>query len=140
MAHQFASEAWVAAYKDALNSNADYKVAGKDWTFGPVAMIVHANPEKGFAHEVAMLLDVERGSCRATKLLPRAEAEQAPFVIMGDYDRWRSVIAGEIDPTKAMMQGKLKLTKGHLPTMLRFIESSKQLVRSASMVPTQFPG
>jgi hypothetical protein len=36
------------------------------------------------------------------------------------------------------MEGKLKLTKGHLPTMIRFVESSRQLVMSASRVPTEF--
>jgi putative sterol carrier protein len=43
-----------------------------------------------------------------------------------------------IDPIKGMMEGKLKLTKGHLPTIIRFIESSRQLVMSASRVPTEF--
>ena len=46
---------------------------------------------------------------------------------------------GMHDPIKAMMQGKLKLTKGHLPTMLKYVESSRQLVVSATMVETSFP-
>jgi hypothetical protein len=36
------------------------------------------------------------------------------------------------------MQGKLKLTKGHLPTMIRYVESSKQLLSSAQSVATEF--
>ncbi len=42
------------------------------------------------------------------------------------------------DPIKTLMQGKLKLTKGHLPTIIRHIEASKQLLVSAKQVPTEF--
>ena len=41
-------------------------------------------------------------------------------------------------PIKALMQGKLKLTKGHLPTMIRYVESSKQLLSSAQSVQSEF--
>ena len=34
--------------------------------------------------------------------------------------------------------GDAKLTKGHLPTMIRYVESSKQLLSSAQGVPTEF--
>jgi hypothetical protein len=37
-----------------------------------------------------------------------------------------------------MMEGKLKLARGHLPTIIRYVESSRQLVASASKVPTDF--
>jgi putative sterol carrier protein len=36
------------------------------------------------------------------------------------------------------MQGKLKLTKGHMPTMVKYVNASKQLVESTSRVPTKF--
>ena len=44
MAFDFPSAAWTDAYKDAINANANYKVAGKDWTHGAVAMVVKAEP------------------------------------------------------------------------------------------------
>ena len=37
-----------------------------------------------------------------------------------------------------MMQGKLKL-KGALPTIVRFVKASKELVNCAGEVPTLFP-
>ena len=52
--------------------------------------------------------------------------------------RSREVIEGRLDPIKGMMEGKLKLTRGHLPTMIRFVEASRQLVVSAAHVPTRF--
>lgn len=139
MAHKFPSEGWTHAYKDAVNANEKYREAGKDWTFGSVAMVIEKNPALGLETDIGMVLDVERGQCKGTKYVTSIDAVQdSPFIIVATYERWREVLEGGLDPTKAMMQNKLKLVKGHLPTMLRFVESSKQLVQSASRVPTEF--
>ena len=52
---------WCAAYHDAINANAAYKVAGQAWTFGPVAMVVTAEPAISIPEDTAMWLDRERG-------------------------------------------------------------------------------
>jgi putative sterol carrier protein len=138
---EFPSDEWVAAYKDAINANADYAKAGKDWTHGVVAMVVKAEPALGIAEDMAMWLDVHEGRCRECKLIPAREAEEkAPFVVLASYAQWKQVIRKEVDPTKALMQGKLKLTKGHMPTMVKYVNASKQLVESTSRVPTKFRG
>jgi len=134
----FPSAAWCAAYKDAINANPSYKAAGKDWTHGPVAMVVTAEPTVGLAHDMAMWLDVDRGECRDCRLVSRDEAEKAPFVIVASYARWKEVIRQLLDPTKGMMQNKLKLTKGHMPTMVKYVTASKELVASSTRVPTKF--
>lgn len=137
----FPSEAWVLAYRDAINANPEYAKAGKDWTHGVVAMVVKAEPALGIDEDLAMWLDVHEGRCRDCKLLPAKEAESAaPFVVVASYAQWQQVIKKEIDPTKALMQGKLKLTKGHMPTMVKHVNASKQLVESTSRVPTKFRG
>ena len=141
MALDFPSTEWVAAYKDAINANAEYKKAGKDWTHGVVAMVVQAEPTLGIPEDLAMWLDVHEGRCRDCKLIPAKEAEAlAPFVVVASYAQWRQVIRKEVDPTKALMQGKLRLTKGHMPTMVKYVNASKQLVESTSRVPTKFRG
>jgi putative sterol carrier protein len=136
---EFPSPEWVAAYKDAINANADYAKAGKDWTHGVVAMVVKAEPTLGIPEDLAMWLDVQEGKCRDCKLLSAKEAEEkAPFVVVASYAQWKQVIKKEIDPTKALMQGKLKLTKGHMPTMEKHVNASKQLVESTTRVATKF--
>src|SRR3954468_593214 len=141
MAFDFPSHEWVAAYKDAINANAEYKKAGKDWTHGVVAMVVKAEPSLGLAEDQAMWLDVDQGTCKDCKLISAKEAEEkAPFVVVASYAQWKSVIKKELDPTKALMQGKLKLTKGHMPTMVKYVNASKQLVESTTRVPTKFRG
>jgi putative sterol carrier protein len=141
MAHKFPSEAWTSSYKDAVNANEAYRVAGKDWTHGAVAMVIKADAQLGIEDDTGMVLDVGGGACHGTQFVKGLEHEAvqaAPFIIVAPYSRWKEVIRGEVDPIKAMMQGKLKLTKGHLPTMLRYVESSRQLVVSAQNVPTEF--
>ena len=139
MAHEFPSEAWTDAFKDAVNSNEVYRKHGKPWTFGAVAMVISKDPALGLDDDTGMILDVHEGTCRGTQYVKGMDAVQdAPFIIVAPYSRWKQVINAELDPIKAMMEGKLKMTKGHLPTMLRFVESSRALVVSASLVPTQF--
>jgi putative sterol carrier protein len=138
MSFIFPSPEWAAAYKDALNTSAAYAEAGKDWTHGVVAMVVKADPALGIPEDTALWLDVHGGKCRETKLIPATEAQAAPFVIEGVYARWKAVIKKEVDPIKAMMQNKLKLTKGHMPTIVRYVNSSRELVNTSSSIPTKF--
>ena len=136
--YDFPSAEWCAAYKDAINANPKYKEAGKDWTHGVVAMVVKAEPALRIEKDVGMWLDVDRGACRDCKLVSAEEAQAAAFVIVATYAQWKTVIKKELDPIKGMMQNRLKLTKGHMPTMVKFVTASKELVESTSRVPTQF--
>ena len=135
---RFPSAEWCAAYKDAINANSSYRSAGREWTHGPVAMVVTAEPTIGIAQDEAMWLDLHQGTCNDCHLVSREEAEKAAFVIVASYARWKEVIRKQLDPTKGMMQNKLKLTKGHMPTMVKFVTASKELVESTTRVPTQF--
>jgi putative sterol carrier protein len=138
MSFSFPSQEWADAYKTAINANDAYKVAGKDWTFGVVAMVVKADPSLGIEEDMALWQNVHQGQCLEAKVVPAREAESAPFIIVADYARWKSVLKKDVDPIKAMMQGKLKLTKGNMPLMVKFVHATKELVESASRVPTKF--
>ena len=138
MAHDFPSQEWATAYRDAINSNPAYKTAGKDWTHGVVAMVVKADAKLGIPEDTAMWLDVHGGACKECKIMTAREAEAAPFVIVADYARWKQVIKKELDPIKGMMQGKLKLTKGHMPTIVKYVNASRELVESTARVDTKF--
>ncbi len=138
MAYRFPSEEWVAAYREAINANDEYKKAGATWDKGAVALIVLADPNIGIASDVGIYLDLHKGECRAALLSDRAKAESAPFCITGEYPRWKQVIEGKLDPVKGMMQGKLRL-KGDLPTIVRYVKASNALVAIAASVPTLYP-
>jgi putative sterol carrier protein len=135
---RFPSAEWCSAYKEAINATPGYKLAARDWTHGSVAMVVTADPSIGLNEDMAMWLDVHQGACRSCTLVSREEAEKASFVLVAPYSRWKEVIRKELDPTKGMMQNKLKLTHGHMPTMVKFVTSNKELVEATTRIPTQF--
>jgi len=135
---KFPSPEWCLAYKDAINASPGYRAAAGDWTYGPVAMVVTAEPSIGLPEDVAMWLDMHQGECREARLVSREEAEKASFVLVASYSRWKEVIRKLLDPTKGMMQNKLKLAKGHMPTMVKYVTSNKALVEATTRIPTRF--
>jgi putative sterol carrier protein len=139
LVHRFPSAEWAEAYRTALNNNPAYRDAGKCWTFGTVAIIVLADPTIGLARDVGVVLDVHGGECRAATYVEAADRSgAAEFTFVASYTRWQEVIEGKLDPIKGLMEGKVKLGRGHLPTIVRFVEAARQLVVSASKVPTSF--
>lgn len=137
MSFVFPSPEWAAEFKRAVDGNAAYKTAAASWTFGPVALMCKADPAIGLPNDMGIWLDLDRGVCKDARVVERAEAEKAPFCITGEYARWKSVIRKELDPIKAMMQKKLEL-KGQMTTIVKYVNASKELVESATRVPTQF--
>jgi putative sterol carrier protein len=133
----FPSVEWVSAYGTAINASSGYRAASLEWTHGPVALVVNRQPEIGMADPVGIWLDLDRGVCRAAKVVSQSEADQAPFVISGDYENWKRVIRKQLGPIAGIMQRKLSL-KGSLPIVVRFVKSAEQLVEAATTVPTRF--
>lgn len=137
MAIDFPSEEWTAAYKDAVNSDPEYKTAGATWEAGPIAFVVKAEPSVGLEEDTAFVLDIHQGECRDAYIAEMDKAQAQPFVITGSYAQWKAVIRKELDPIKGMMQGKLKL-KGNLPIIVRHVKAAQVLVENASRIETKF--
>ena len=133
----FPSAEWVAAYSAAINASETYRAASGNWTFGAVALVVTPQPENGLPQPVAIWLDLDRGVCREARLATAAEAEAAPFILTGQYARWKQIIRKEVGPIAAILQRKLDL-KGSLPIVVRFVKSAEALVDVATTLPTRF--
>lgn len=137
VAHDFPSMNWVAAYEKAINASAEYRAASTEWTHGSVALVMPAEPAIGVPEDVGIWLDLDRGACRAAKLVSRTEAQQAPFVLTAEYRYWKQIIKKELGPIAGIMQRKVGLV-GSLPIVVRFIKSAEALVDAATRVPTRF--
>ena len=135
--HAFPSAEWVAAYEAAINASEDYRSASTEWTHGSVALVLPAQPAIGVAEDVGIWLDLDRGVCRAAKLVAREDAQQAPFVLTAEYRFWKQIIKKELGPIAGIMQRKVAL-HGSLPIVVRFIKSAEALVDAATRVPTRF--
>jgi putative sterol carrier protein len=137
----FPSADWASAYRDAINANALYKKSAAGWDQGAIAFVCKPDAALGIDGPQAIILDLHQGECRGVQYATDTVAlASTPFIIEASYAQWKSVISGQIDPIKAMLQGQLRLTKGHLPTIIRDVEGSKQLVLSAGAIETQFLG
>lgn len=133
---EFPSEEWLAEYVERINASDSYREAAATWE-GDVAYVIEAEPDKGVTEDVWAWLDLWHGDCRAGKVVSAEEGEKARFVIRAPYSRWKEVIKKELDPVKGMMQGKLKL-KGDLPTIVRYVKASNELVNIAGDVKAEF--
>ena len=137
MAFSFPSAEWVEEYKKQINLSEGYKKAAATWAAGAVALVTLAKPEIGINEDVGIWLDLHQGVCREANVVSAEEAQKAPFCITGDYARWKQVIKKELEPVKGMMQGKLKL-KGDLPTIVRYVKASQELVECSTRIDTKF--
>ena len=134
----FPSEEWTTAYQEALNASESYKEAGKNWTHGPIALVVKAEPAIGVEQDTAFILDLHQGVCRKAWISDLEEANKQPFVITGSYAQWKMVMRKELDPIKGMMQGKLKL-KGNLPYVVRYLKGVQESIRCLTELDSRFP-
>lgn len=137
MAYVFPSEEWLKEYKKQIDSSEEYKKAAAEWTAGAVVLVITKDQSIGLNEDYCIWLDLLKGACREAKKVTFDEGQKAPFVIQGEYARWKQVVRKELDPVKGMMQGKLKL-KGALPTIVRFVKASQELVECSTRVPTKF--
>lgn len=133
----YPSKEWLDEYFQKINSSKAYEEAAETWE-GDVTFCFQAEPDKGVPDDIYAWLDLWHGKCREAKYdVPKEDGEAAKFVIRAPYSRWKEVIQKELDPIKGMMQGKLKLT-GDLPTIVRYVKASNELVNLAGEVPTEF--
>jgi putative sterol carrier protein len=133
----FPSPEWVAAYGAAINASELYRHASLEWTHGAVALVVSAQAEIGVSAAVGIWLDLDRGACRAAKVVTADAAQAAKFVLTSEYRYWKQIIRKQLGPIAGIMQRKVAL-QGSLPIVVRFIKSAEALVEVATTVPTHF--
>jgi len=136
MAYRFPSEEWIAEFGRVINASEAYKKVSATWE-GVVVLLFNADPAIGLEEDFCAWVDLWHGECREIKRVTVEEAQQAPYVIRGTYPNWKQVLQGKLGPVKGMMQGKLKL-KGNLPTIVKYVKASEELVKCAAKVPSEF--
>lgn len=136
MAHRPFSPAWAEAFQQAIESDASYRAAAAKWTW-PVALVLEATPEYGYADGVAVELTLDRGRCHGAQIGPR-DAVTAPFVLTAPYAVWKAVVRGELDPLVGVTRGKIAV-QGSLATLMLNAKSAAALCACARLVPTAFP-
>jgi len=127
-------DAWVQAFVNAINNNANYADAAKTWE-GDFLFIVE--PEGNLKETIQFWVDLWHGKAREGKEIPVGQTKTAAYTVNGKYNNWILVLSKKLDPIQALMQGKLKL-KGDMGKVMRAVKAAQELVVSTTMVDTQF--
>jgi putative sterol carrier protein len=131
------TQEWMDAWKQKIAASKEYKEIAKDWE-GSVSITVNADSAKNVPEPVYMFTDYWHGDVRDFFICDAVKAQEAKFIMTGDYARWKQVAKKELDATKALMQGKLKL-KGDLTYVVRNVKTVNKVIDLLTEVETIFP-
>ncbi len=131
---KFPSDEWVKEFCKTLNQNKAYEEAAKTWE-GDFLFII--TPDEDLDKEYVFYVDLWHGKCREARLLSNREEKRTEYIYEGKYSNWKKLIKGEIDPIKGLLTRKFKL-KGNMSKVMRATKAAKELVKTASLVPTDF--
>jgi putative sterol carrier protein len=131
---KFPSEEWIKLFMEQLNANKSYEEAAKTWE-GDFLFIIGSDTELKDAS--IFYVDLWHGKCRSVALLKPGEDKKAAFIYSGPYSNWKKLINKQIDPIQGLLIGKFKL-QGDMAKVLRAVRAAKELVETASKVPTEF--
>ena len=129
---KFPSDEWIQTFKEELNRNVNYEEAAKEWEGDFMFVIL---PDNEFEHEVKYYVDLWHGKCREAY---KVEAPRnAAFTFSGTYSNWKKVINKELDPIKGFIHGSFKFD-GDSIKILKYVKAAKELIDTASKIPTEF--
>ena len=131
---KFPSEEWVKLYMEQLNASKSYEDAAKTWE-GDFLFVIKADAE--LKEPSTMYMDLWHGKCRSVALVQPGEDKKAAFTYSGPYGNWKKLINKQIDPIQGLLTGKFKL-QGDMAKVMRAVRAAKELVETASKVPTEF--
>src|SRR5437868_891510 len=103
----FASKDWADSLGSSLQESARVRTDSVTWVHGPIALVVDADAEHGFAG-AALRLDLHEGTVRGVTTIDAAEAARVPFVIGGGLKAWQSVFAGKLSIVDGILESKLR--------------------------------
>ena len=131
------SDEWCKAWEDKVKESKDFPNFNKGWQ-GDIACVILKDPGANMPEDQYLYLDFEDGKVNGITMIDKEKAENAKFIISGDYVRWKQVAKNELDAVKAMMQGKLKL-KGNLPYVVRYVKGVQESIRCLTEVEASYP-
>ena len=131
---KFPSDEWAKLFMEQLNANKNYEEGAATWE-GDFLFVI--NPDADLKEPANIYMDLWHGKCRGTALVNPGEEKKAAYVYSGPYGNWKKLINKQIDPIQGLLIGKFKL-QGDMAKVLRAVRAAKELVETASKVPTEF--
>jgi len=135
MTFLFGSDEWIKQYMQEINKSESYEKSALNWE-GDFYFIVA--PDKMYDDKAIYYLDLWHGKCRHACLV-EDESQFSPAFRMETSDaNWKAIIDKKLDPIQGMMTRKIKL-RGNMAKIMRYVKAAQELVKCATLVPTEFP-
>jgi putative sterol carrier protein len=125
----FASEEWVGALKNEINSNKEMARAGKGFD-ATIQFVVTGAGKRG---DLSFWAHIKDG--KALELV--SGRKKCDYTISGDYAAWKDVVEGGQDPMQAVMIKKL-VFEGNMQTIMKYIKAVDLMMESVKKVPSDF--
>ena len=129
---KFPSQEWADAFRAAVNENAAYRESARAWEGDILFLVRSADPS---AAAPGVHLALAHGECSAATFHADGSTVASEFVYEGSPENWKKILSGQLDPVKAILDGTFRI-KGNLAKAMRFTRAAKELVETASKVPT----
>lgn len=126
------SEEWAQTLAGKINSSKDFFSAAQELTWSVVLSITEDSPEK------SIFINFENGKCKSVVAASPADLESTEFIISASKNSWEKLLTGKLDPMMAMMTKKLELKKGNIGGLMKYIDTAKELFKSAKQITTEF--
>jgi len=129
---QFPSQEWATAFMAAINANEAYRDAAQAWQ-GDILFLVKGTDTNAAAPGIHLAL--AHGQCSEATFHADARSVSSEFIYEGSPENWQKLLHGDADPVKAILDGTFRI-RGNLAKAMRFTKAAKELVETASKVPT----
>jgi putative sterol carrier protein len=158
----FPSQAWFAAYREALNDDETYEQASEGWGEGfngdfvfemrglPVGeMDTETMPEylqtelDAYVKETADgyvgrgYLGLGSEGCTEARLLEPDENADAGFVLSATADQWKAMFREEVDVVEGLLSGDFEL-EGDMQKVMQYTDAAVRMAEVASSVDAEF--
>ena len=130
----FGTEEWIKAYMETLNKNEAYAEAAKTWEGDFVFIVRKDGP---LDHDIYFWVDLYHGKARDGRALSSPDEVKAEYTFEGAYTNYVRLVEGTLDPIQGLMTGKFKL-KGSMAKVMRHVKAANELVRTITLIDTQF--
>lgn len=109
----------------------------------PLLIVVKDLPQQvrstlNSADSIAIKLYLNNGKCDKVEFFPEASKADAPYVLEGNYNTWKSVVQGTMDVVSAVLSGNIRLAKGSLFDLARYTNAFVQLAKISTTINTKF--
>ena len=88
-------------------------------------------------HDLYFWIDLYHGKARDGRALSSPDEVKAEYTFEGAYSNYVRLVEGTLDPIQGLMTGKFKL-KGSMAKVMRHVKAANELVRTITMIDTQF--